>query len=45
MLEFSDFKIEKVKKSIYLKPSIKNTGNVSIDTNIKVNVKHFRINS
>lgn len=40
-LEFSDFKIEKVKKSIYLKPSIKNTGNVSVDTNMKVEVRYF----
>lgn len=40
-LEFESFDIEKKNKSIYLKPSVKNTGNVSIDTNVEVNVRYF----
>lgn len=40
-LEFSDFLIEKKKGSIYLMPSIKNTGNVSIDTQAAVKVSYF----
>lgn len=40
-LEFFDFKIEKKNKSIYLKPSVKNTGNVSIDANVEVKVRYF----
>jgi LysM repeat protein len=40
-LEISDFKIEKRNKSVYLMPSVKNTGNVSIDSKISVNVKNF----
>ncbi len=40
-LEFENFNIEKKNKSIYLRPSVKNTGNVSIDTNVEVNVRYF----
>ncbi len=40
-LEFNDFSIEKKNKSVYLKPSVKNTGNVSIDTNVIINVRYF----
>ena len=40
-IAFTDFKIEKKNKSIYLKPSVKNTGNVSIDTDAKVKVNYF----
>lgn len=40
-LKFKDFKIEKKGKSIYLKPSVENTGNVSIDTNVQTEVRYF----
>jgi len=40
-LIFNSFEIEKKNKSIYLKPSVKNTGNVSLDTNTEVKVSHF----
>lgn len=40
-LEFYNFIIEKGNGSIYLRPSVKNTGNVSIDTNVDVRVKYF----
>jgi len=40
-IEFLDFNIEKKNKSIYLMPSVKNTGNVSVDTTAEVKVKYF----
>lgn len=40
-LEISSFEIEKRDKSIFLKPSVKNTGNVSVDAKISVDVKNF----
>jgi LysM repeat protein len=40
-LTFSDFKIQRKGGSIYLMPSVENNGNVSIDTNVAVNVRYF----
>lgn len=41
-LEIAGFEVEKSNKSTYiLKPSVKNTGNVSIDTNILVRANYF----
>lgn len=40
-IEFSDFELEKKNNSVYLRPSVKNTGNVSIDTDVSVKVKYF----
>lgn len=40
-IEFLNFKVEKKNKSIYLMPSVKNTGNVSVDTTAEVKVKYF----
>ncbi len=40
-IEFSSFEIEKKNNSVYLRPSVKNTGNVSIDTDVSVKVKYF----
>ncbi len=40
-IEFSDFKIDKKNGSVYLRPSVKNTGNVSMDTDVSVKVKYF----
>ncbi len=40
-LSLNIFKIEKRNGKIYLMPSIKNTGNVSVDTDVRVDVKYF----
>lgn len=40
-LTFSKFNIEKRNGSIYLMPTVKNTGNVSVDTDVSVKVKYF----
>lgn len=40
-LEMADFQIEKSGKSINLKPSVKNTGNVSIDATVSAEVRNF----
>lgn len=40
-LEFVNFLVDKKDGSVYLRPSVKNTGNVSIDTNAEVRVKYF----
>lgn len=40
-LELSDFIVDKKNKSIYLRPSVKNIGNVSIDTQAGVKVSYF----
>ncbi len=40
-IEFLNFKVENKNKSIYLMPSVKNTGNVSVDTTAEVKVKYF----
>lgn len=40
-IEFSNFEIEKKNNSVYLRPSVKNIGNVSIDTDVSVKVRYF----